>query len=53
MQIVGSCPKCGAPIYSMDEGWMSILPPPVHYTCCCVAQPQSRTVTSTNIILDK
>lgn len=33
-QQVGSCPKCGAPIYSPSV-WHGITPPPVTYTCSC------------------
>lgn len=34
MNMVGSCPKCGAPIYSSNM-WMGITPPPAQYTCLC------------------
>ena len=43
--IVGSCPKCGAPIYAPTV-WHSTLPPPPLYTCACT--PQVRTITATN-----
>lgn len=32
--IVGSCPKCGAPIYTAGD-WLSNTPPPVTYSCAC------------------
>jgi hypothetical protein len=44
--IVGSCPKCGAPIYSPTV-WMSILPPPPIYTCNCVASGNSTIISNT------
>ena len=33
-QIVGHCPKCGAPIYA-PMNWQSITPPPSIYSCAC------------------
>lgn len=36
-QTVGSCPKCGAPIYIPSPYW-SILPPPNVYSCNCHSQ---------------
>ena len=36
--IVGSCPKCGAPIYSYNGVWLGITPPPVTHTCTCNQQ---------------
>lgn len=47
MTKVGSCPKCGAPIYSPTV-WMGITPPPVTYTCMCVEQPRTVTTTGTS-----
>ena len=48
MNIVGNCPKCGAPIYAQD-GWMGITPPPSMYSCMCVReQYEIRTTTGTN-----
>jgi len=44
---VGSCPHCGAPIYSPSV-WHGITPPPPTYSCACV--PQSKVVTTTNTI---
>lgn len=43
---VGSCPKCGAPIYSPSM-WHGIYPPPPIYTCVCVA-PQYVPIIATN-----
>ena len=34
---VGSCPKCGAPIYSPSV-WHAVTPPPITYTCNCNSQ---------------
>lgn len=44
---VGSCPKCGAPLYS-PSAWWGITPPPVTYTCGCFPQPRVISTTSTN-----
>ena len=43
---VGSCPKCGAPIYS-PMAWWGMGPPPVHYTCSCMFQIQGIVAGST------
>jgi len=40
---VGSCPRCGAPIYA-ESPWFSILPPPSRPSCSCF--PQSETITT-------
>ena len=34
MQTVGSCPQCGAPIYSPNI-WHGVTPPPITYSCIC------------------
>ena len=34
MNIVGSCPRCGAPIH-LHTNWGSVLPPQAQYTCVC------------------
>lgn len=34
MVIVGSCPKCGAPIYAPSV-WQGITPPTTTHTCMC------------------
>ena len=44
---VGSCPHCGAPIYSPTV-WHGITPPPAQYTCHCV--PHANTVTTADTI---
>lgn len=31
---VGSCEKCGAPIYSPSD-WNGVIPPPASFTCNC------------------
>ena len=41
---VGTCPHCGAPIYTYTV-WHGITPPPNIYTCNCVPQPQFGTST--------
>lgn len=43
--IVGHCPKCGAPIYSPSV-WHSITPPPVVYTCSCIPVVSNMVSTS-------
>ena len=35
---IGSCPKCGAPIY-VPTAWWGINPPPNEFTCSCNPQP--------------
>ena len=47
---VGTCPRCGAPIYSPSV-WMSILPPPSIPSCSCF--PQAQTVTYTTHTIKK
>ena len=41
--IVGSCPHCGAPIYSPTV-WMGVTPPPAIPSCNCV--PHNTHVTT-------
>lgn len=41
---VGSCPKCGAPIYSPTV-WHGVTPPPVTHTCQCA--PRETVITTT------
>jgi len=43
---VGTCPRCGAPIY-VPMMWHAIVPPPNQYTCACFPQA---VVYSTNTI---
>ena len=31
---VGSCPKCGAPVYTYTA-WQGVVPPPAMYSCSC------------------
>lgn len=46
---VGSCPRCGAPIYAPTFYMnVSILPPPVTKTCWCFPEPYTYTTSSTN-----
>lgn len=42
---VGSCPRCGAPIYAPSP-WFSITAPPSYMTCTCIPQPQVFTGTT-------
>ena len=42
---VGSCPRCGSPIYAESPYW-SILPPPSVPSCDCF--PSRGTVTTSN-----
>lgn len=44
---VGSCPRCGAPIYS-ESPWFSVTPPPAIKTCMCFPDPKIVTTNSTN-----
>jgi len=46
MEIVGSCPKCGAPIYAPSV-WQGITPPPSTYTCMCYYK-ESKIITRTS-----
>lgn len=45
--IVGHCPKCGAPIYA-PAVWLGITPPPSNYSCMCISGHTIITTTSTN-----
>src|SRR5574337_1129285 len=45
---VGSCPRCGAPIYA-PHIWHAIVPPPNHYTCGCFPQTLSYTTNTLTI----
>ncbi len=47
--IVGHCPKCGAPIYSSPSLWLSTTPPPVIFSCACNPQAVIQTTASTTI----
>jgi len=58
--IVGSCSKCGAPIYNQSSGWMSILPPPSIHSCGCFtgglhinSYTTTRTETYDDLLLRK
>lgn len=42
--VVGSCPRCGAPIYSPTFYW-SVTPPPITKTCSCFPET-TRTITT-------
>lgn len=43
----GSCPKCGSPTW-LPTIWMSVLPPPTHYTCNCFpTAPKTYYTTNT------
>lgn len=47
---IGSCPKCGAPIYS-PAMWNSIFPSPSIRTCNCNRQfAQYEIVTTTDTV---
>ena len=43
---VGSCPKCGAPLYAPTL-WMGIIPPPSIPSCSCNFNPH-KTITTTD-----
>lgn len=42
---VGTCPKCGAPIYSPSM-WHGITPPPANYTCSCYSKNNGISTSS-------
>lgn len=33
-QVVGACPRCGAPVY-VQSPWWGVIPPPTQYSCTC------------------
>lgn len=43
---VGSCPRCGAPIYA-PMMWHAVVPPPNQYTCGCFPQTLATYTTNT------
>lgn len=43
--IVGSCPRCGAPIYGVKTTAPGVVPPAPQYTCSCRFQHKSFTET--------
>jgi len=43
--IIGSCPKCGAPIYAPSM-WHGITPPPPIFTCNCSGNLNKTTYSS-------
>jgi hypothetical protein len=45
MTVVGSCPKCGAPVYG-PAAWMGITPPPSTPSCACSTGVIRTTITS-------
>lgn len=42
----GSCPKCGAPIYT-ESPWMAVTPPPIRYTCMCHQETMQYEIKTT------
>ena len=48
---VGSCPRCGAPIYAPTAGW-SVLPPPSQPSCACFPQPRTYTTNGTDVLIE-
>ena len=44
---IGTCPKCGAPIY-VPTAWWGINPPPNEYTCACIQIKTIINTTGTN-----
>lgn len=46
LSLIGSCPRCGAPIY-VPTGWFSVLPPTPQYSCPCFQTNKSIAVLST------
>lgn len=47
---VGSCPKCGAPVYC-ESPWWGTVPPPSTYTCACYGTG-AQQVTTTGVFID-
>lgn len=45
---IGSCPKCGAPIYTYSA-WNGVTPPPSIHSCYCAARPTITTTDRTQI----
>lgn len=45
---VGSCVRCGAPIYA-PAVWHGVTPPPSTHSCTCFAAQQTVTTTSTRL----
>lgn len=43
---IGSCPKCGAPIYA-ESPWWGVIPPPPIYTCNCARTESQYTMVTT------
>lgn len=43
---VGTCPKCGAPIY-VPTIWHAVIPPPPRYSCACFGVDAEKYATST------
>ncbi len=51
--IVGSCPHCGAPIYSPSM-WHAVCPPPAYKSCLCISTAKQQEVgTTTGEIYDR
>lgn len=46
--IIGSCPKCGAPIFTYSM-WHGVTPPPPLYTCGCF--PGAKQITSSGTVI--
>lgn len=44
--VVGSCPQCGAPIYS-SLNWCAVITPPLIYSCVCNKVQQKTIVCKT------
>jgi len=42
----GSCPECGAPIYT-ESPWFTITPLPVKYTCLCHKESMQYEIVTT------
>ena len=50
--VVGSCPKCGAPVYAPLD-WNAIIPPPSIPSCACNPRAAHQTTTTTTVILNQ
>lgn len=42
----GSCPKCGAPIYT-ESPWWGVTPAPTRYSCMCHRETMQYEIVTT------
>ena len=47
--VLGHCPRCGAPILAHEGAWHGVTPPPIQRTCACFPEADLiMTTTKTN-----